>query len=96
MVDLAKLVLMDFYAEWCGPCREQDLIVEKVKKKYADRVEFRKIDVDSNRVIAMKYGVIAIPTILIECNGKIIQQFVGVTGADKLGEALDKALESCT
>ncbi len=87
-------VLIDFYADWCGPCRTQTPIIEKLEKKFGDRVEFRKVNVDENRQMATKYGVRSIPTLVIEVDSKIVKQFVGLTQADTIEAALNEALSA--
>ncbi|UZE92438.1 MAG: thioredoxin [Methanosarcinales archaeon] len=87
-------VLIDFYADWCGPCRTQTPIIEKLEKKFGDRVEFRKVNVDENRQMATKYGVRSIPTLAIEVDSKIVKQFVGLTQADTIEAALNEALSA--
>ena len=76
---VSKIVFMDFFAKWCGPCKIQDPIIEDLKKKFEEKVEFRKIDVDKDYEIADKYKVNAIPTIIIERDGKFWAKFVGLT-----------------
>lgn len=79
-----KIVLMDFAAEWCGPCRIQDPILEDLKKKFGDKVEFKKIDVDKDGESADKYLIRAVPTLIIEKDGKIFKKYVGVTSLKEL------------
>lgn len=88
-----KIVLMDFAAEWCGPCRIQDPILEDLKKKFGDKVEFKKIDVDKNGELADKYTIRAVPTLVIEKDGKIFKKYVGVTSLKELEKTIGEALQ---
>lgn len=88
-----KIVLMDFAAEWCGPCRMQDPILEDLKKKFEDKVEFKKIDVDKNNELANKYLIRAVPTLIIEKDGKIFKKYVGVTSLKELEKTIGEALQ---
>ncbi len=89
----SKVVLMDFFAEWCGPCKTQDPILEQVKKKFEDKVEFRKVDVDTNPELAAKYKINSIPTLIIEKDGAVLKQYTGVTSANVLEADLNAALK---
>lgn len=88
-----RVVLMDFAAEWCGPCRIQDPILEDLRKKFEDKVEFRKIDVDKNGELADKYLIRAVPTLIIEKDGEIFKKYVGVTSLKELEKTIGDALQ---
>jgi len=92
---MTKPVLIDFYADWCGPCKMQDPILERLKQKLGAEVEFKKINVDENLQLANKYGIRVVPTLILECNGKIIEHYVGVTRPEILEADLNKAIEAC-
>lgn len=83
--------LKDFHADWCGPCKTQDPILEDLEGDYGDQVTFEKIDVDENQDIANEYQVRSIPTIIIEDDDGVVERFVGVTQRDVLESALEKA-----
>ena len=91
-----NVVLMDFAATWCGPCRIQDPILEELKKKFEDKVEFKKIDIDQNGALADKYIIRAVPTLVIQKDGKIFKKFVGVTSLKELEKTINEALQSTT
>lgn len=84
------LVLIDFWAPWCGPCRMQTPILEELAEKMPD-VKFAKINVDDDPELAAQYGVNTIPFLLIFKDGKIANQFVGMRQADVLESALRQA-----
>lgn len=88
-----RVILMDFAATWCGPCRMQDPILEDLKKKLGDKVEFRKIDIDENNELANKYLIRAVPTLIIEKDGKIFKKYVGVTSLKELEKTIGDALQ---
>lgn len=88
-----KIILMDFAAEWCGPCKIQDPILEDLKKKFEDKVEFKKIDVDKDGELADKYLIRAVPTLIIEKDGKIFKKYVGVTSIKELEKTICEALQ---
>ncbi len=71
-------VLVDFWAEWCGPCRMQGPIVEALAKQYAGKAKVGKLEVDQNPAMAQKYGVMSIPTMMIFKNGEIVWQGIGL------------------
>ena len=83
--------LLDFYADWCGPCKTQDPIVEELEADFDARAEFEKVDVDEHQDIANEYQVRSIPTIVVENDDGVVERFVGVTQREQLEEALEKA-----
>ncbi len=82
-------VLVDFWAEWCGPCRMLAPTIDKIADAYAGKVKVGKLDTDANREIAMKYQISAIPTVLLFKGGQIAQKFVGMKGEKEFKEAID-------
>jgi thioredoxin 1 len=84
------VTLKDFYADWCGPCKTQDPILEELEEEYDD-VEFEKIDVDENQDIANEYQVRSIPTLVVENDDGVVERFIGVTQADEIETAFEKA-----
>lgn len=87
-----KPILIDFSATWCGPCRMQKPILEELEKKYKDKVEFQLVDVDENQQLASKYGIHAVPTLIILKDGAEVKRFMGVTQGSVLAAELEKIL----
>lgn len=90
---MAKPVVIDFFAEWCGPCKRQGPILEDLKRKMGDSIDIRKIDVDQNMEMATQYGIRVVPTLIIEKEGKIVQSLEGVTDAATLESLLRPLVE---
>ena len=84
-------VLVDFWAEWCMPCRMLTPTIEKLAKDYAGKVKVGKLDTDANRDVAIKYSISAIPTVILFNNGQVAQKFVGPRQERDFKEALDNA-----
>ena len=83
-------VLVDFWAEWCGPCRMMGPTVDQIAADYDGKVKVGKLDVDSNQQTASRYGIRGIPTILLFKGGQIVEQKVGAIGKGDFQKMLDK------
>ncbi|WP_457549895.1 thioredoxin [Archaeoglobus sp.] len=83
-------VVVDFWAEWCGPCRLISPIIDELAKEYRGKVAFGKINVDEARAIAMQYGISAIPTLIFFKKGKAISAIVGVYPKSELKRWIEK------
>ena len=90
VVKSAKPVLVDFWAEWCGPCRRLAPTVDALATDYAGKVTVGKLNVDENPNTAGRFSIRGIPTILIFKGGQIVEQIVGLTDKDNLKQLLDK------
>ncbi|MEX2218536.1 MAG: thioredoxin [Phycisphaerales bacterium] len=84
-------VLVDFWAEWCMPCRMLTPTIDAVAEEFAGRVKVGKVDTDSNRDISIKYGISAIPTVILFKGGEVRKKFVGLTTKDDLTKAMTEA-----
>ncbi len=82
-------VLVDFWAEWCGPCRMLSPVVEKVAKDYSGKLKVGKLNVDDNPEVPSQYGIQGIPTLLVFKNGELVQRMVGFQSEDKIKSELD-------
>ena len=85
-------VLVDFWAEWCGPCRMVGPIVEKLANEYFGKIKIGKLNVDDNAETPSQYGIQGIPTILLFKDGQLASQIVGYQPEDKLKSAIDSIL----
>ena len=88
-----EIILKDFHAEWCQPCKIQDPIIEELKKKYKSKVKFEDIDIDKETEQTERFKIKAVPTLIIQKNGVVVNRFVGVTSKKILENELNNLLK---
>ena len=87
-----SVAVVDFWAEWCGPCRMIGPIIEELSQEYDGKVVVGKVNVDHNPEVSMKYGIRSIPTVLILKNGEVVDKQVGVTTKKVLVDKIESHL----
>ena len=85
-------VLVDFWAEWCGPCRALGPAIDELANDYQGKAKIGKVNVDNSREVALKFGIQSIPTILVMKNGEMHKKFVGLVSKSVLARAIDSAM----
>ena len=86
------IVVVDFWAEWCGPCRAMNPIIEELSSIYENKIVFAKLNVDKNPIIPSKYGISSIPTFLIIKNGQIMNSIIGAVTQEIFEETINEYL----
>ncbi len=85
-----KPVILDFYADWCGPCKMMSPIIEEIAYELGDKAKVGKVNSDENMSLAEKYGIMSIPTIMIIKDGEVTKTFVGVTDKNEIINAVNE------
>ena len=91
-IEADEPVLVDFWADWCQPCKMIAPTIEALADEYAGRVKVGKLDTDANRGISVELGISSIPTVILFKDGQIVRKFVGVTAKNDFVAELDKAV----
>ena len=87
-----SMILVDFWADWCGPCKMQDPILDELAKDMDGQILIGKVNVDDNRTLASKYGIMSIPTMILFKNGEQLHRFSGVQSQERIMHTLKKYL----
>ena len=87
-----RIVMVDFWAAWCGPCRMVGPIIDELSEEYDGKAIIGKIDIDSNQQYAAQFGVRNIPTVLVFKDGELVDRKVGVSSKNDYAEAIDKLI----
>lgn len=87
-----KPVLVDFWAPWCGPCKAIAPVIEELAKTFGNQMKFTKFNVDESPITPGKYGIRAIPTLIVFKNGKVSDQITGMVAKSKLEESIHKVI----
>jgi len=85
-----KPVLVDFWAEWCGPCKSLSPVIDDLAKEYKGKVKVGKVDTDANRDVSVRFSISAIPTVILFKDGDIIEKFVGLRSKKDFQTLLNK------
>ena len=83
-----KTVIVDFFAEWCGPCKMMSPVIDEIAEELGDQIKVGKVNTDENMNLAEKFGIMSIPTIMIFKNGNVAKTFNGVTAKSEIIEAV--------
>ena len=90
VLEQTKLVLVDFWAEWCGPCKQIAPTLEELAEKYSENLSVCKVDVDSNRELALQFNVRSIPSLMIFKNGEMVDSLIGAVSLEELEDLVTR------
>ena len=92
VLDANQPVLVDFWAELCGPCRMLAPVIDELATEFDGKAKIGKVDIDANRDAAVNYGIQSIPSVIIFKNGEVVNKFVGISPKEELASALEAAM----
>ncbi|MBR4723673.1 MAG: thioredoxin [Clostridia bacterium] len=92
VIKTKKLILVDFWASWCGPCRMLSPVIDSLSEEYSAQIDVGKVNVDEQGALAAQFGIVSIPTVILFKDGKEEKRIIGVHDADDYRDEIDKLL----
>jgi thioredoxin 1 len=92
IINGGKPAIVDFGAEWCGPCKTIEPFIDEMAKEYGDRVTVGRIDIDRAQKVAQQFGIMSVPTVIFVKGGKEVHRFVGVQSKEKIADLIQSHL----